>query len=69
MGRYISPIMVSSVLRTALAARGWVAGVPTGSVLSAVVTDSMIGLRLFVDPDRLPDLMLELADILEDAAP
>jgi len=30
------------------------------------VEDSMIGLRLFVEPDRLPALMLDLAEILEN---
>ncbi len=65
MGRYLSPILVSSVLRKAMSSRGWVSGVPSGEALDGIVSESMVGLRLFVEPSRLPALMVELAEILE----
>jgi hypothetical protein len=66
MARYISPILVNSVLGKAMESRGIQAayGLPDGAI-EAVVEESMLGLRLFVDPHRLPDLMLELAEILQ----
>jgi len=63
MRRYISPILVDSVLQRALAAHP-----PTGrgaGALHALTEDCMIGLRLFVNEQDLPALMLELAEILE----
>ncbi len=64
MLRYISPILVDSVLQRALdthppATRGV-------GALHALTEDCMIGLRLFVKERELPQLMLELAEILED---
>jgi hypothetical protein len=35
--------------------------------LSAVVAEAMVGLRIFCDPDKLGDLMLDLADYCEQA--
>jgi hypothetical protein len=60
MQRYISTILVDSVLERALKAH------PGVSDLHAITSDCMIGLRLFVDEQRLPDLMLELAAVLEE---
>jgi len=60
MQRYISTILVDSVLQRAIAARQ---GSPD---LHALTEDCMIGLRLFVNERELPQLMLELAEILED---
>jgi hypothetical protein len=65
MARYISPILVDSVLGKAMHSRGVDTGECSGDALSGVVEESMIGLRLFVDASRLPDLMLELVDILQ----
>jgi hypothetical protein len=60
MQRYISTILVDSVLQRALDAH-------PGSVdLQALTEDCMIGLRLFVNERQLPQLMLELAEILEE---
>jgi hypothetical protein len=60
MQRYISTILVDSVLDRALKAQ-------RGTVdLHALTEDCMIGLRLFVKERDLPMLMLELADILEE---
>jgi hypothetical protein len=64
MQRYISPILVDSVLQRALETHR-----PTGrgaGALHALTEDCMIGLRLFVKEDELPALMLELAEILEE---
>jgi hypothetical protein len=65
MSRFISPILVNSVLSRALARRGD----PdleniTQTELEAIVDSTMVGLRLFVDPADLPELMVELTDVL-----
>jgi hypothetical protein len=62
--RYISPILLDSVLNRAIAQHASDELLP-GELLKVVTADCMIGLRLFVPPDRLPDLMLELAELLE----
>jgi hypothetical protein len=62
MRRYISPILVDSVLERALKTHP--PGRGAGS-LHALTEDCMIGLRLFVKEQDLPALMLELAEILE----
>jgi hypothetical protein len=64
MQRYISPILVDSVLQRALASHPAATRGP--GALHSVTEDCMIGLRLFVKEQELPQLMLELADILED---
>jgi hypothetical protein len=65
MSRFISPILVSSVLRKALAGRGDSdPGSMTQGELEAVVDSTMVGLRLFVDPVDLPELVGELTDVL-----
>lgn len=60
MQRYISTILVDSVLDRALRSR------PGPTDLHAITEDCMIGLRLFVEEQELPNLMLELADVLEE---
>ncbi|MBN2196294.1 MAG: hypothetical protein JW751_26005 [Polyangiaceae bacterium] len=66
MRRYVSTIIVESVIQRALTHLG---NVPlTTERLETVVEDSMVGLRLFVDPNLLPNLMVELTDILTEAA-
>jgi hypothetical protein len=60
MQRYISAILVDSVLERAIAAH------PGATNLQAITEDCMIGLRLFVDERRLPELMVELASVLEE---
>jgi len=64
MARYISPILVDSVLQRALQAHP-TATRSTGA-LNTLTEDCMIGLRLFVKEQDLPQLMLELAEILEE---
>ena len=68
MARYISPILVDSVLGKAMQSRGLVLSSLSDEAIEAVVEESMIGLRLFVDPIRLPSLMLDLAEILTGVA-
>ena len=62
--RYISPIMLDSVLDRAIANHA-AEKLPANDLLKLVTADCMIGLRLFVKPTQLPDLMLELAELLE----
>ena len=69
MAAYISPILVDSVLRRAMELRGVVPRSMSDDALQGVVQESMLGLRLFVEGSRLPDLMLELAEILERPGP
>ena len=61
---YLSPILLDSVLERALKARGLTAATLTEAELGEVASDIMVGLRLFVDDARLPQLMLQLADVL-----
>ena len=60
MLRYISAILVDSVLERAMKSHG------QNPDLYALTEDCMIGLRLFVKEQDLPQLMLELADVLEE---
>lgn len=64
MARYISPILVDSVLQRALQAHP--TATRSANALHALTEDCMIGLRLFVKEQDLPRLMLELAEILEE---
>ena len=62
--RYLSKILVESVLHRAFESHGMTPEALTLPDLEVVVEDSMVGLRLFVPKDRLPQLMVELSDIL-----
>lgn len=61
---YLSPILVDSVLDRALSARNLTPRSVTDDELEELVSDIMVGLRLFVDEERLPKLMLALAEVL-----
>jgi len=63
--RYLSPVLVDSVLQRALSARGLTQAKLGGVDLAELTSDMMLGLRMFVAEQRLPVLMLELAEILE----
>jgi hypothetical protein len=63
--RYLSPILVDSVLSRALTARRLTPGAMNDTHLADVTSDIMVGLRLFVPEQELPNLMLALAEILE----
>jgi hypothetical protein len=62
---YLSPILVDSVLERALLTRRATANSLSEAELLELASDIMVGLRLFVKEERLPQLMLELADALE----
>ena len=62
---YLSPILVDSVLTRALDARHLTAASVDEAQLAELASDIMVGLRLFVPEERLPTLMLALADVLE----
>jgi hypothetical protein len=66
--RYISRSTVSAMLRTVLAERGITHDRMSPDELAAVVEEVMIGLRLFCSPRRLPDLMIELAELCDQEA-
>jgi hypothetical protein len=61
---YLSPILVDSVLERALQARKLSARSVSEAELAELASDIMVGLRLFVAEDRLPKLMLQLAEVL-----
>jgi hypothetical protein len=62
---YLSPILVESVLTRALQSRKLDAATLNEAQLAELASDIMVGLRLFVPEERLPTLMLALADVLE----
>ena len=61
---YLSPILVDSVLERAVKSRNLSPRSLTDNDLEELVSDIMVGLRLFVDEERLPKLMLALAEVL-----
>jgi hypothetical protein len=63
--RYISRSTVSAMLRSVIADREIEPAQMSTSDLVAVVEEVMIGLRLFCTPRRLPDLMIELAELCD----
>jgi hypothetical protein len=63
--KYLSPILVDSVLTRALQARQLSPGLVDDGQLAELASDIMVGLRLFVPEERLPTLMLALAEVLE----
>jgi hypothetical protein len=62
---YLSPILVDSVLTRALQSRKLDAALLNEAQLAELASDIMVGLRLFVPEERLPTLMLALAEVLE----
>jgi hypothetical protein len=63
--KYLSPILVESVLQKSVQSRHLSPETLNAAALAEVTGDIMVGLRLFVPPERLPRLMLELADVLD----
>lgn len=66
--RYISRSTVSAMLRTVLVERGIAHDRMSPDELASIVEEVMIGLRLFCSPRRLPDLMIELAELCDQEA-
>lgn len=63
--RYVSRITMSSVLSSVLAQRSLSQHEVDGENIIELVEEVMVGLRLFCDPARLPDLMIELAELCD----
>jgi hypothetical protein len=66
--RYLSGVLVDSVLERALAARKLNPATLSNEQVAEVAADVMVGLRMFVNDSRLPLLMLDLAEVLESQA-
>jgi hypothetical protein len=67
--RYISKILVRSVLTASLSRIGVLEADVRPRELERLVEEAMLGLRLWVPADRLPDLMLELAELCMELQP
>jgi hypothetical protein len=63
--RYLSPILVDTVLNQAMFKRRYSEQSVTKRELQELTADMMLGLRMFVHERRLPELMVALADLLE----
>lgn len=61
--KYVSPLLVHSTLRNALSHVKATPSTLERRDLSRVVEHAMVGMRLFCDPERLPTLMVELAEL------
>ena len=68
LARYVSALTIAAVLRTARSHRGLQEEAVTVAELPELVEECMKGLRVFCAPERLPALMLELADFCEHEA-
>ncbi len=64
--RYISPLTVDMVLNRTLAAVETTPQQLRSEQLADVVEAAMMSLRMFVAEESLPELMLELADLIEE---
>jgi len=63
--RYLSPILVDTVLNQAMFKRRLSAHTLSVAECHDLAPDIMLGLRLFVEEKRLPELMVSLAEILD----
>ncbi len=61
--RYISKILVRSVVNASLRRINVLEGDVWPRDMERLVEEAMRGLRLWVPPDRLPGLMIELAEL------
>jgi hypothetical protein len=67
--RYLSPILVDTVLHQAMFKRRLTPEALTVAELRDLAPDIMLGLRLFVEERRLPELMVSLAELLDQEGP
>jgi TusA-related sulfurtransferase len=68
--KYVSPVLVDSVLERALSQRKLTPPSVEGADFAELIADIMLGLRLFVAERKLPELMLELTEmVLADPPP
>ncbi|MCC6646312.1 MAG: hypothetical protein IT374_12170 [Polyangiaceae bacterium] len=63
--RYVARLSAAAVVKASMARLGYVDAELSPDQLERLVAETMIGLRLFCAPTRLPDLMLELADLCD----
>jgi hypothetical protein len=61
----VSHLLVQSTLQSVLAQHNATPASFKREELSGVVEQAMIGMRLFCDPERLPELMVALAEYCE----
>jgi TusA-related sulfurtransferase len=66
--QYISSVLLDSVIQSALD-RNQTQALKGSALYEAITADCMIGLRMFVSDEDLPDLMLALCDFLEQLPP
>jgi hypothetical protein len=66
---YLSPILVDTVLNQAMFKRSLTPRTLGVKELHDLAPDIMLGLRLFVSERRLPELMVALAELLEEGEP
>ena len=64
LSQYISSVLLDSVMQSALQ-RHQTQALQGAELYEAVTADCMIGLRMFVADEDLPQLMLSLADFLD----
>ena len=64
---YLSPILVDTVLNQAMFKRKLSPHTLSRDELYELAPDIMLGLRLFVAEKRLPELMVALAEMLEES--
>ena len=62
--RYVAPLTVESMVRRSLDRLQMQVGGVTPRNLERVVEEVMVGLRLFCEERKLPQLMLELAELV-----
>lgn len=65
---YLSPASVTAALSATLERRGLSPPDVGRGELPDVVADAMVGLRMFCDPERIGDLMMDLAEYCEAVA-
>lgn len=64
LSRYIAVMTVRAVVGSALHKMNLNEAQVHAEHITRLVEEVMVGLRLFVEPKKLPDLMLELADFV-----
>ena len=67
--RYLGPILVDSALERALKSRRLTPSSITDAQVAELASDAMVGLRLFVAEDQLPQLTLDLEVVLKSRSP
>ena len=68
LATYLSDVSIEATLGTVLAKMDLSAAELGPEDLPRVVAEAMVGLRLFCNPERLPELMVDLAELCERRA-